>query len=82
MSIIENHSVKKNYIAKKNIFLGNPNQKEYPSHHGSRQNFDSKSQNGGTIPILGNKLNRPPPTMPTSSSSASSGKNIFILFFP
>lgn len=51
---------------------GNPNQNPVSNSH---QNFNSKSHNGGTIPILGNQLKRPPPIQSSSSDSHSANSN-------
>lgn len=42
-----------------------------PNVNTANQNFSSKSQNGGTIPILGNNMKRPPPTIRESTSADS-----------
>ena len=48
---------------------GNPNQN---TSNNSHQNFNSKSHNGGTIPILGNQMKRPPPSIQSTSTESHS----------
>ena len=51
---------------------GNPNQNTSNNAH---QNFNSKPHNGGTIPILGNQMKRPPPTIQSTSTDSHSANS-------